>query len=81
VGNNPTERQKMTASRKQFFKVAGLMSEMCENPSIVGAQEYIEKVLAVVDEVEEVNTIADYLNTAYMQYTIDSQRKEQHHGV
>ena len=71
----------MVANRVQFFKVAGLMAEVMADPSIRVAEEYIEKVLAVVDEVEEVNDIADRLNQAFYQYTIDAQQREKQDGI
>ena len=71
----------MVANRVQFFKVAGLMLEVMENPTIRHAEEYINKVLAVVDEVDEVNEIVNCLNTAFHQYTIDATTREKLNGV
>jgi hypothetical protein len=69
------------ANRVQFFKVAGLMAEMVNNPSIPTAEEYIHKVLAIIDEVDEVNEVISCLHNAFYQYQLDAQRREQHHGV
>ena len=71
----------MVANRVQFFKVAGLMAEMVNNPSINTAENYIEKVLAIVDEVDEVNEIISCLHTAFHQYQIDATTREKLHGV
>jgi len=54
------------------------MAEVCEHPP---SEALINKVLDVVADVEDINTIAGYLNQAFYQYTIDQQRKEQHYGI
>jgi len=78
----PNERRNnMVANRAQFFKVAGLLLEVMENPTIKTTEAYISKVLDVVDEVEEVNDIADRLNQAFYQYTIDAQQREKQDGI
>lgn len=71
----------MVANRVQFFKVAGLLLEVMENPTIRHAEEYIDKVLAVVDEVDEVNEIVNCLNSAFHQYTVDATTREKLNGV
>jgi hypothetical protein len=68
----------MVANRVQFFKVAGLLLEVLENPNIHTTEAYITKVLSVVDEVNE---IVSYLNGAFHQYTIDATTREKLHGV
>jgi len=71
----------MVANRVQFFKVAGLLLEVMENPTIKTTEAYISKVLDVVDEVDEVNEIVGCLNNAFYQYTIDATTREKLNGV
>ena len=71
----------MIANRVQFFKVAGLILEVMENPTIRASEEYIHKVLDIVDEVDEVNEIVGCLNNAFFQYQIDATQREKLNGV
>ena len=71
----------MVANRVQFFKVAGLLLEVMENPTIKTTEAYISKVLDVVDEVDKVNEIVGCLNNAFYQYTIDATTREKLNGV
>jgi len=71
----------MVANRVQFFKIAGLMLEVLQNPTIHATEAYIHKVLDVVDEVDEVNEIVGCLNNAFFQYQIDATTREKQDGV
>lgn len=68
-------------NRVQFFKVMSLFARCQLDPKITASEAFVREVMSVLDEVEDFNEIASRLQATWFQYSIDSQRKEKHHGV